>query len=126
MANSLPPSSPPYWKNSALEGRIVDALLESSRITSHNARKRHFGFIGKLMLDQDIDAIRQQLAMLDTGSEEYNRHFHQLEKWRDSVGRRHNAAVTEFLNAYPAADAQKLRQLVRNTVKEKAKRKNQP
>ncbi len=107
-----------------LEGRIVDALLEAKRITSHNARKRHFGFIGKLMLDQDIDGIRHQLAMLDTSSDEYNRHFHQLERWRDRLlGESGNAAVTEFLDAYPTTDVQKLRQLIRNTAKEKSEEK---
>ncbi len=107
-----------------LEGRILDALQETRGITSHNARKRHFGFIGKLMMDQDIDGIRHQLAMLDTSSEEYNRQFHQLERWRDRfLGTESNAAVTEFLEQHPATDVQNLRQLVRNAAKEKSEEK---
>ncbi|MTI14830.1 ribosome biogenesis factor YjgA [Sansalvadorimonas verongulae] len=106
-----------------LEGRIVDALLETKRITSHNARKRHFGFIGKLMLDQDIDAIRHQLALLDTSSDEYNRRFHLLERWRDRLVEEGNAALGEFMEAYPATDAQHLRQLIRNVSKEKNEEK---
>ena len=103
-----------------LEGRIVDALLETRRITSHNARKRHFGFIGKLMLDQDIDAIRHQLDLLDTSSDEYNRRFHLLERWRDRLLAEGNTALGEFMEAYPATDAQHLRQLIRNVSKEKS------
>ena len=119
LGEQLAALKPSVLEKFPLEGRIVDALLESSRITSHNARKRHFGFIGKLMQDQDIEAIRQHLAMLDTSSEEYNRHFHQLEKWRDRLlSEEGNQAVTELLNAYPATDTQKLRQLVRNIIKE--------
>lgn len=106
-----------------LEGRIVDALLETKRITSHNARKRHFGFIGKLMLDQDIDAIRHQLALMDTSSDEYNRRFHLLERWRDRLLEEGNSALSEFMEAYPATDAQHLRQLIRNTSKEKSEEK---
>ncbi len=124
LGEQLAALKPAVLEKFPLEGRIFDALVESSRITSHNARKRHFGFIGKLMLDQDIDAIRHQLAMLDTSSEEYNRHFHQLEQWRDRfLGTESNAAVTDFLDAYPATDVQKLRQLVRNTAKEKNEEK---
>lgn len=124
LGEQLATLKPAVLEKFPLEGRIVDALLESNRITSHNARKRHFGFIGKLMLDQDIEAIRQQLAMLDTSSEEYNRHFHQLEKWRDRLlSEESHQAVTEFLDAYPATNAQKLRQLVRNTTKEKSEEK---
>ena len=106
-----------------LEGRIVDAITEVARIKSHNARKRQFGFIGKLMQDQDIDAISHQLALLDTSSEEYSRHFHILERWRERLLAEGNAALTEFLDAYPNADPQHLRQLVRNTNKEKAEDK---
>ena len=106
-----------------LQGRIIDAITETSRIKSHNARKRQFGFIGKLMQDQDIEAIRHQLAMMDTSSEEYGRHFHILERWRERLLNDGSPALTEFLNDYPAADVQHLRQLVRNTLKEKSEEK---
>ncbi len=107
-----------------LEGRIIDALKESGRIKTHNARKRHFGFIGKLIQDQDIDGIRHQLALLDTSSDEYSRHFHVLERWRDRLlGEESNKAVTDWLDTHPATDPQKLRQLIRNTSKEKSEEK---
>ena len=106
-----------------LEGRIIDAITETSRIKSHNARKRQFGFIGKLMQDQDIEAIRHQLALMDTSSEEYSRHFHILERWRERLLNDGNAALTEFLNDFPNTDPQHLRQLVRNTLKEKSEEK---
>ena len=124
LGEKLSQLKPGQLEKFPLEGRIVDALLETKRITSHNARKRHFGFIGKLMLDQDIDGIRHQLAMLDTSSDEYNRHFHQLERWRDRLlGENANTAITEFLDEHPATDIQKLRQLIRNTMKEKSEEK---
>ncbi|MCL6268902.1 DUF615 domain-containing protein [Sansalvadorimonas sp. 2012CJ34-2] len=106
-----------------LEGRIIDAITETARIKSHNARKRQFGFIGKLMLDQDIDAIRHELAMMDTSSEEYSRHFHILERWRERLINDGNTALTAFLDEHPHADAQQLRQLIRNINKEKSEEK---
>ena len=75
------------------------------------------------MLDQDIDAIRHQLALLDTSSDEYNRRFHLLERWRDRLLEEGNAALGEFMEAHPATDAQHLRQLIRNVSKEKNEEK---
>ena len=101
-----------------LNERLRNALDESKRIKSHNARKRHLGFIGKLMQDQDIEPIEQFLARLDSSSEEYNRHFHQLERWRDRLIAEGQPALTEYLDKFPAADHQHIRQLVRNAKKE--------
>ncbi|CAM3792102.1 ribosome biogenesis factor YjgA [Parendozoicomonas haliclonae] len=124
LGEQLANLSPAQLEKFPLEGRIIDALRDIRRITSFNARKRQFGFIGKLMMDQDIDAIRHQLAMMDPSSEEYTRHFYQLERWRDRMlGEESNAAVTEFLEAHPATDVQKLRQMIRNTLKEKNEEK---
>ena len=101
-----------------LNERLRDALDESKRIKSQNARKRHLGFIGKLMQDQDLEPIKELLARLDASSDEYNRHFHQLERWRDRLIHEGHSALTAFLEAYPEADHQHLRQLVRNAQKE--------
>ncbi len=101
-----------------LNERLRDALDESKRIKSHNARKRHLGFIGKLMQDQDIEPIQELLDRLDSSSEEYNKHFHQLERWRDRLINEGQSALTEYLDKYPEADHQHIRQLVRNAKKE--------
>ncbi|MRI34135.1 hypothetical protein EOPP23_14155 [Endozoicomonas sp. OPT23] len=101
-----------------LEDRLRRALDESKRITSYNARKRHLGFIGKLMKEQDIEPIKTFLASLDSSSEEYNRRFHQLERWRDRLIGEGQTALTEYLEKYPEAEHQHIRQLVRNAQKE--------
>ncbi|MBO9494618.1 DUF615 domain-containing protein [Thalassotalea sp. G20_0] len=103
-----------------LNDRLRAALDESKRIKSNNARKRHLGFIGKLMADQDIEPIMALLNQLDSSSEEYNRRFHQLERWRDQLIRDDDShtVLTEYLEHYPEADHQHIRQLVRNAQKE--------
>ena len=108
-----------------LNDRLREALDESMRIKSHNARKRHLGFIGKLMQDQDLEPIQELLSRMDASSDEYNRHFHQLEKWRDRLIAEGQPALTAFLDKYPEADHQHIRQLVRNAQKE-AKQEKPP
>ncbi|WP_330925909.1 ribosome biogenesis factor YjgA [Candidatus Sororendozoicomonas aggregata] len=101
-----------------LRERLRDALDESKRIKSHNARKRHLGFIGKLMQEQDIEPIEKLFAILDSTSEDYNRHFHQLERWRDRLIEEGQTALTDYLTKHPNADHQHIRQLVRNAKKD--------
>ena len=108
-----------------LNERLRDALDESKRIKSHNARKRHLGFIGKLMQDQDIEPIQEMFKRMDASSDEYNRHFHQLEKWRNRLIAEGQPALTAFLDKHPEADHQHIRQLVRNAQKE-AKQEKPP
>ena len=123
LGEKLAALKPGQLEKFPLQGRIIDALGESKRITSHNARKRHFGFIGKLLQEQDVDAIQQQLELLDSGSDEYNRQFHILERWRERLLNDGNEAVSGFVEAYPETDVQHLRQMVRNILKEKSEEK---
>ena len=108
-----------------LNDRLREALDESKRITSNNARKRHLGFVAKLMADQELEPIKQLLNQLDASSDEYNRRFHQLERWRDKLIHDDDThgTLTQYLEQYPQADHQHLRQLVRNAQKEAAQDK---
>ncbi|MGY0217259.1 ribosome biogenesis factor YjgA [Endozoicomonadaceae bacterium StTr2] len=101
-----------------LHDRLRQAVDESHRIKSHNARKRHFNFIGKLMQDQDVEPIKAMFEQRDGNSAEYNRRFHALESWRERLINDGNAALGEYIAAYPDVDMQHLRQLIRNAAKE--------
>lgn len=105
-----------------LGDRLRAALDESRRISSHNARKRHLGFISKLLQDENLDPINELLNQLDSSSDEYNRRFHQLERWRDRLISE-DSALTEYCKVKPEADVQHLRQLVRNAKKEAEQQK---
>lgn len=100
------------------------AIIETKRITSNGALKRHMQFIGKLLRHADVDAIRHALDEFDTASQVHNQKFHILEQWRerllleDTAG---NEALEAFINEYPHTDIQQLRQLIRNTRREMQK-----
>jgi ribosome-associated protein len=99
------------------------ALAESSKHTAHGARKRHMSFVGKLMRDQDLDAILALLDQIDSSTRQYNERFHGLERWRDRLVDGTDEDLERFINEYPEADRQHLRSLIRHAQHEKARNK---
>ena len=112
MLNKLPLSDP-----------LRRALADAPKHTANIARKRHILFIGKLMRDQDIDAILVLLDQLDASTRQYNERFHNLERWRDRLVTGTDAVLETFCGEYPEADRQHLRQLIRQAQHENAHNK---
>ena len=99
------------------------ALAYAPKHTANIARKRHILFIGKLMRDQDIDAILTLIDQLDASTRQYNERFHGLERWRDRLLGGDDAVLDSFVGDYPEADRQHLRQLIRQAQHEAAQSK---
>jgi ribosome-associated protein len=99
------------------------ALADAPKHTANIARKRHILFIGKLMRDQDIDAILTLIDQLDASTRQYNERFHNLERWRDRLLAGDDAVLDSFVGDYPEADRQHLRQLIRQAQHEAAQSK---
>lgn len=106
-----------------LEDRLQAAIKEYQRLTKNEAKRRQLQFIGRLMRDADADAIQDCLNLFDSGHAAHTQHFHQIEVWRDRL-LEDPANITELMNQHPQADVQKLRQLVRTTLKERAEGKD--
>ena len=99
------------------------ALADAPKHTANIARKRHILFIGKLMRDQDIDAILTLIDQLDASTRQYNERFHGLERWRDRLLVGDDAVLDSFVGDYPEADRPHLRQLIRQAQHEAAQSK---
>lgn len=99
------------------------ALADASKHTAHIARKRHMSFVGKLMRDQDTDAILALLDQLDASTRQYNERFHNLERWRDRLVAGPDQVLEAFFAEYPDTDRQHLRNLVRQAQHETAHNK---
>jgi ribosome-associated protein len=99
------------------------ALAEAPKHTANVAKKRHVQFIGKLMREQDIDAITTLLDQLDASTRQYNERFHNLERWRDRLIGGTDETLEAFVGDYPQADRQHLRQLIRLAQHEAAQNK---
>jgi ribosome-associated protein len=99
--------------------RLALALEESKRVTQREARRRHLQLIGKLMRDNDVDAIRDAVDRLDPSTETYKRYQQQAEAWRERLIRNDNAE-SEWFETYPDTDRQPFRSLVRAARKEQS------
>lgn len=97
---------------------IEDAIEESRRITSNEAKRRHSQYVGKLIRKADYEAIVEAVELLDPSSEAFSRFYQQVERWRDKMTEDLQASMTEFLVQHPETDRQRLRQLGKNAEKE--------
>lgn len=97
-----------------LPAELADAIDDYRRFPSHGAKRRQLQFIGKLMRDLDSEAIEAQLADLDGESAQARYLFSQTERWRDELINDPDS-LTRFIDAYPAVDRQRLRQLLGKT-----------
>ncbi len=110
---------------------IPEALLphirDSQRISSYIARKRQIAFLAKQMRkldDEELEAIRDAMSKDGDAAKRETASLHRVEALRDALlGDNGDAARTELLDAYPHADRQHLRQLVRNAHDERKRNK---
>ena len=96
----------------SLPEALVQAIAEFRRTSGHEARRRQMQYIGKLMRNCDIDAIRAGYDELLGNSRESVARMHRAEGLRDRM-LEDDAAVDEFIEAAPEIDAQWLRAKVR-------------
>ena len=77
------------------------------------------------MRQVDPKPIIQAIDDIENGHKKNKQSFHLKEQWRDWLLEGNKDKLTEFLNLYPSADMQRLRQLVRNhnTAKTEDKKK---
>tara|TARA_B100001059_G_C17662438_1_gene490140 strand:- start:14 stop:598 length:585 start_codon:yes stop_codon:yes gene_type:complete len=106
-----------------LTDALRKALEEAPKHTANSAKKRHVQFIGRLMRDQDIEAILTLLDQLDASTRQYNERFHGLERWRDRLIAGDDAILEKFVIEYPETDRQHLRNLIRQAQHELAQNK---
>ena len=102
-----------------LDEALRDAILLAQRIrNTREGYRRQLQLIGKMMRHRDTGPIRQALSELENAHDAQNAIFHQLEKQRDNILANGDAAIQQFIDDYPHADRQKLRQLYRQASKQ--------
>jgi ribosome-associated protein len=101
---------------------LREAVLEARAMKHNEARRRQVQYIGKLMRQVDPAPIRAKLDGFLSVSAEHTAQLHHIERWRDRL-LADPKSVAEFIAAYPEADSQQLRTLLRNTADERARAK---
>ena len=104
-----------------LSPELKSALDEAARIKSHNALRRHYRRLGKLLRDEQLESIRQVIDEIDGNHQTGVDRFHALERWRERLIEGGSEDFGEFLDTYPDADRQHLRHLIQAVHRERAK-----
>ncbi len=105
---------------------LLPHIRDTRRITSHIAHKRQLAFLAKQMRREDdeaLDAIRDALHKDGDAARREVAAMHRVEDWRERLLADGDTALGEFIDAHPAADRQRIRQLVRNTLEERKRDK---
>jgi ribosome-associated protein len=101
----------------ALPEALKEAVLFARTLTRHGARRRQMQRIGVLMRAVDPEPIRAELAQMDQRRCSEVVQFKAAEAWRDRLLEDGDAAVAELAAAFPSADRQRIRRLVRSAGK---------
>ncbi|WP_373017168.1 ribosome biogenesis factor YjgA [Thiomicrorhabdus sp.] len=107
-------------KKLQLPSEFEQAVLLLKTMDKGPAIKRQKLFLGKYLRQNEplIVEIKDKLAEIEARTKQQNAHFQQLEKWRDRLIAEGDEALGEFMDRYPQADRQQLRQWIRNAKKE--------
>lgn len=106
-----------------LSDEMLAAVEETGRIRSHEGRRRHMQYVGKVMRREDTAAIQAAFDEFEQEKLQRDHAFHRLEKWRERLIEQGDDAVEAFIAEFPDVDRQALRQLIRNAQRERAQDK---
>jgi ribosome-associated protein len=126
LGETLAGLSPAALAKLPVPDSLLPHIADTRRMTSHGARKRQLGFLAKQMRREDdevLDAIRDALEAGGESARKDTALLHRAEAVREQLLEGGDAALAAFLEAHPGADRQRLRQLVRNALDERARSK---
>ncbi len=106
-----------------LSDDMLAAVEETARVRSHEGRRRHMQYVGKVMRRENLEAIKAVYDEIEQEKLRRDHAFHRLEAWRDRLLDEGDSAVEAFIADYPDVDRQALRQLIRNAQRERDKGK---
>jgi ribosome-associated protein len=100
-----------------LPEELREAIAFAHRVTSHEGRRRHMQYIGKLMRQVDADEVRAAIGRATGASRAAVAQMHLAERWRDRL-LADDDALTAFMSERPGADVQWLRATIRSARRE--------
>ena len=112
--------SPSRLARIPLDDGLRAAVDQARAIRSNVARKRQLQFVAKLLRREDPEPIREALEALGADARQLTARQHRTEAWRDRLLAEGDGALAELLARRPEADAQPLRQLMRQAAREAA------
>jgi ribosome-associated protein len=99
---------------------LFHAISVAHKIEGKNeALRRQIQYIGKVLRNEDCDAIRNAIDKLNNKHQQLTHATQRLEKLRDELIDQGDSKINILLEQFPSLERQKLRQLVRQANKEK-------
>jgi len=106
------------FKKLPLDEELRSEVEFARNIKSHGARKRQLMTVGKMLRQRDNEDLLDAVNNIDQKNRQANARFHLIETWRDRLIEGSDQALSGMLEQVPVANAQTLRQLIRNAEKE--------
>lgn len=100
-----------------LDEGLLDALMLTKTIRSHEGRRRHLQYVGKLMRKADPAPLEKAVALAQLGPAKASLELHEAERWRSELIAK-DGALTDWVEQYPQTDVPSLRTLIRNARKD--------
>jgi len=126
LAQTLAALSDAQLARVPLDDDLRAEVQRTRAVTQQIARKRQSQYLAKQMRkldDAELDAIRAALEHDREYAHRATAALHRVEQWRERLIGEGDAALTEFLQEFPSADRQHLRQLARNARIEREQNK---
>jgi ribosome-associated protein len=117
LASRLIGLSPALLAQVPLDESLRAAIGEARSIRSNVARKRQLQFVAKLLRRVDLDPVRLALEALGADARQLSGRQHRAEAWRDHLVAAGDSALSDLLLRRHDADAQSLRQLMRQHMR---------
>ena len=122
LGERLTGMSPAVIRKMDLPEAVKIAAIDAKPL-KRNAFRRQIRMLGSLLREVDSEEFRQMVnEVIEMGHVETDRGT-ELDYWREKLMSGGKQALTEFLEQYPHAEIQQLRQLLRNAQKEQAAEK---
>jgi ribosome-associated protein len=107
-----------------LSDEVRAAIDEYNRIHQRGARKRQLGFLAKRLRQEDLGPVELALERLRQITRAQKDSLHHVEHWRNRLlgevdSESSSDALTAFIDTYPSADRQQMRQLQRRSLAER-------
>ena len=100
-----------------LREETFDAI-RAAKSLNRGARQRQLRYLGGLLVHEPLEAISEALQNALYPDREAVEQFHEIEIWRDKLLADGEPAIDELIAIVPATERQKMRQLIRNSLRE--------
>jgi len=115
MMVSMPESR---LKKLPMDQDLRDEVEFARSIRAHGARKRQLMTVGKMLRKRDNELLLDAVNNVDQKNRKVSARFHHIEAWRDRLIEGSDQDLSVLLEQTSNANAQTLRQLIRNAKKE--------